>query len=263
MLNIIIGEKLNSSIKSTFEAMVNFDTDFIINSVKNQANAGADYIDVNTAMCGDEYNLMIKIVDLILEHTDCGISIDSADADVITKTAGYIYSKNRKFILNSVTLTERIDELIPVAVKYDCKIIAMLITAYGIKAEPDSRIANADTVIKRFIDSGIKPENIIIDMVVESLLGNYESSAVTCETLKRFKAKYPDITTLCGISNISYGLPNRAVLNAAFLSAVIHNGLDCAIYDVNAPENQAAVYLANLLRGDDEYCIDYINWTRE
>ena len=262
MLNIIIGEKLNSSIKSTHEAMTNFDTEYLIKSIKNQAEAGADYIDVNTAMCGNELHLMLKIVDLIIENTNCGISIDSADADVISKTADCIYSKNRKFILNSVTLTERVDELIPVAVKYNCKIIAMLIKAYGILADSESRMEHAGIIINRFLDSGIKPENIIIDMVVEALLTNHESAAITCETLKKFKAKYPEITALCGISNISYGLPNRSVLNAAFLSAVIHDGLDCAIYDVNAPENQAAVYSANLLRGDDEYCLDYINWTR-
>ena len=262
MLNIIIGEKLNSSIKSTCEAMTAFNTEHLIKLIKNQAEAGADYIDVNTAMCENEFDLMIKIIDLILENTDCGISIDSADANVISKTADYLYGKNREFILNSVTLTERADELIPVAVKYNCKIIAMLIKAYGVLADSESRMEHAGIIINRFLDSGIKSENIIIDMVVESLLSNYESAAVTCGTLKKFKEKYPDITTLCGISNISYGLPNRSALNAAFLSAVIHDGLDCAIYDVNAPENQAAVYLANLLRGDDEYCLDYINWTR-
>jgi len=263
MLDIIIGEKLNSSIKSTYNAMINFDETFIIKSITDQENAGADYIDVNTAVTENELDIMLKIVDLIINNSKCGISIDSPDTNVVSKTAEYIFSKGRKFIINSVTLTERIDEMIPVVLKYNCKIIAMPIAVYGAPLNVDERFTNAELIIEKFISGGVDTDNIIIDTVVESLLTNERSAYVTCETLQKLKEKYPQIKTICGISNISFGLPNRSDINAAFLSLVIHNGLDCAIYDVNAPENRSAVYLANLLSGDDEYCIEYINYTRD
>lgn len=260
MLDILIGEKLNSSIKSTYEALVNFNTEYIIKLITAQEAAGADYLDINTAMCENELDMMCKVIDLVIEHSSCGISIDSPSADVIAKTAEYI--KNREFILNSVTLTERIDELIPVALKHDCKIIAMPITAFGISSSADERMNNADIIIDKFISHGIKRKKIIIDVVVEALLANYNSAEITFKTLRKFKEKYPDITTLCGISNISYGLPNRPAINAAFLATAIHNGTDCAIVDVNAVENQTAINIANMLNGDDEYCIEYINYMR-
>lgn len=262
MLNIIIGEKLNSSIKSTYDAMINSDIDFIIKLITEQADAGANYLDVNTAMCENEPEMMIKIIDLILEYSSCGISIDSPNADVIIKAADYIAPKHRKFILNSITLTERIDELIPVALKYDCKIIAMPITAFGKTLDINERLNNTDIIINKLMENGIKNDNIIIDVVVESLLANDKSADITLNTLRKLKEKYPDIKTLCGISNISYGLPQRPVINAAFLSNAIMNGLDCAIFDINVIENQTAVHVANMLHGDDEYCMDYISFIK-
>ena len=263
MLDIIIGEKLNSSIKSTYNAMVNWDLDFIIKSIKDQENAGADYIDVNTAMTDNELETMVKIADLIIDNSDCGVSIDSPDADVVTKTAEHIFAKGRKFIINSVTLTERINEMIPVVLKYDCKIIAMPIAVYGAPLNVEQRFNNAAHLIEKFVSNGVSAKNFIIDTVVESLLTNHESAVTARDTLKKLKDKYPTVKVVSGISNISFGMPERSAINAAFLSLMIQTGLDCAIYDVNAPENQAAVYLANMLHGDDEYCIDFINWTRD
>lgn len=260
MLDIIIGEKLNSSIKSTYEAMISFDEDKLIEIIKSQESA--DYLDLNTAMCDDELGVMIKIIDLIIDNTDCGISIDSPNADIISKAADYINSKKRKFILNSVTMTERIDKLIPAAVKYDCKIIAMPIQAFGISADINERIANTEILLNKFHSHGIGNDKIIIDAVAESLIANHCSADITVKTVRRLKEIYPDIKIICGISNISYGLPGRPYINAAFLSSLILNGLDCAIIDITASENKTAIQISNMFNGDDEYLIDYITYIK-
>lgn len=254
MLDILIGEKLNSSV------LTDFNEENLLHLIKSQELSGADYLDVNTVMCDNELDMIIHIVDLILEQSNCGIVIDSSNADVITETAAYI--KNRSFILNSITMSERIDTLIPVAVKYNCGIIAMPIDTYGVSISVDDRLKNADILINRLLESGVDRKNIIIDMVVESLSTNYESAVTTLNFLKQFKLKYLDIKTLCGISNISYGLPDRPKINAAFLSTAIYQGLNCAILDITSPEINSAIHLSNLLNGDDEYCMDYINYIR-
>lgn len=254
MLEILIGEKINSSV------LTDFSDENLLHVIKSQELSGANYLDVNTVMCDNELDMMIHVVDLILEQSNCGIVIDSSNADVIAETAAYI--KNRPFILNSITMNERIDTLIPVSIKYDCEIIAMPIDTYGVSISVEDRLKNADILINRLSESGIDRKNIIIDMVVESLAANYESAVTILHFLKQFKNKYPDIKTLCGISNISYGLPDRPKINAAFLSTVIHHGLDYAILDVTSPEINSAIHLSNLLNGDDEYCMDYINYIR-
>jgi len=254
MFDLIIGEKLNSSVAKTFEAFENRNENYIIDLIKNQENAGASYLDVNTAMCASELETMIWVIDLILNNSKCGIVLDSINADVISQCAAHI--KNRNVIINSVTLKERIDDYMPIAVKYNTGIIAMTIEQFGKSAASDERVVIAGKLIDKLTGSGIKKENIYLDAVVDSLITDDQNARITLETI--YKLKKNDVKVICGVSNVSYGLPKRVNINSSFLSMAILCGADGAILDITSPVLQAAIYSANLLSGNDEYCMNFI-----
>ncbi|MCL2517303.1 MAG: dihydropteroate synthase [Oscillospiraceae bacterium] len=254
MFDLIIGEKLNSSVAKTIEAFENRDENYIIDLIKNQEYAGASYLDVNTAMCASELETMIWVIDLILNNSTCGIVLDSINADLISQCAAYI--KNRNVIINSVTLKERIDDYMPIAVKYNTGIIAMTIEQFGKIAASDERVVIAEKLIDKLTGGGIKKENIYLDAVVDSLITDDQNARITLETIYKLKKK--DVKVICGISNVSYGLPKRVNINSSFLSMAILCGADGAILDITSPVIQAAIHSANLLSGNDEFCMNFI-----
>ena len=256
MFDFIIGENLNSSVPKTFEAFENKDDSYIIDLIKSQENSGASYLDVNTAMCKNESDTMVWVIDLIINHSNCGILLDSINVDAIEYAAKHI--QNRNFIINSVTLTERINEYMPIALKYKAGIIGMAIQQFGAKTTSNERVINAGKLIETFLNYGIKKENIYIDAVVDSLITDDQNAKITLEAIYKIKNKFPDIKLICGISNLSYGLPKRININTAFLSMAILCGVDGAILDITSPAIQAAILSANMLCGNDEYCMNYI-----
>ena len=144
---IIIGEKLNSSIPRTFQAMQSKDEGYILNLIKSQDEAGSHYLDINTAICGQhELQTMEWVVKLALENSKCGIMLDSPSSEVILKTIPKI--GDRKLILNSVSLNERLKALLPTVVETQCGIVALPIGDSGMPKNFDEKFANAKKLIE-------------------------------------------------------------------------------------------------------------------
>jgi 5-methyltetrahydrofolate--homocysteine methyltransferase len=261
MLETIIGERLNSSVKTILEAMNCGDEDFIVDLIKKQELYGAEYLDINTAMCENEFDKMKWVVDLLCRNSQCIPVIDSLDLSTITSIAPLI--KDRQFIINSVNIGESTDEAARLAGHYNAGIIAMPIDDYGIEAGIQSKLTNADKLINIFVKNAVPLENIYVDAVTYSLFTNVESANMTFETIRQMKKTFPDIKVICGISNVSYGLPKRIYLNAAYLSIAISCGLDAAITDVCSPEIRAAIYASKALCGYDEYCYGYVSYVKK
>ncbi|HOV69144.1 MAG TPA: dihydropteroate synthase [Clostridia bacterium] len=258
---VIIGEKLNSSIPKTYNAFIDNDTEYIIGLIKAQEAAGAEYLDINTALSGDELSKMEKVVRLVLEHSSCGIMLDSTSPDVVVKTLPLI--KNRKVIINSVTLAERIDAIIPVAVQYNAGVVALPIGRYGMPKNASQRAENAFQLIEILTSNNIPKNNIYIDILAEALATNQSSAVEAINAIGLIKERYPNIHIICGLSNVSYGLPKRININAAFLSAAVFAGLDTVIMDITSPAIKQILYAALAVAGKDEYCMDYLEAIRE
>lgn len=258
---IIIGEKLNSSIPKTFTALTNNDTDYLVGLIKAQAEAGAHYLDINTSICGkDELAKMLELISLVLEHSECGIMIDSASPDIIKSSIGAV--GDRPTIINSVTLADRIDELLPVIKATGASVVALPIDAEGIPNTVDMRVANTELLINKITEYGISIDKIFIDVLAEALAVGNDNAMLTVRTISEIKKLFPSVKTTCGLSNISFGLPKRMNINSAFLSIAISHGLDSAIMDIISPTMQLSLATALALAGKDDYCMDYITAIR-
>lgn len=257
---IIIGEKLNSSIPSAFAVMQGED-EGIISLIKLQSEAGAQYLDINTAMFeGKEAEMMKRVARLVLANSECGLMLDSPNptvlADVIEEFAG------NKIILNSVTADERIDELAPIAAKYNCQVIVLPMDVNGIPESSYGRLSCAKNAIEKLVAAGVSEENIYIDAICETLATCDTNAKTSLEVIAKIKSETSAKTT-CGLSNVSFGLPKRAVLNGAFLAIATYLGLDSAIIDPTSKEIRKAMFATDAICGKDEYCMEYINFARD
>jgi cobalamin-dependent methionine synthase I len=259
---IIIGEKLNSSIPKTFEAMKNEDFDYILSQIKAQSGAGADFIDINTAVTGEnERGLMKKIIGLVLENSDCGIMPDSPDISVIAECAAD--TRGRKMIVNSVHADGDMDTAAYIHSKTGADIICMPIKGGRIPESAEERLENAKFAVSEMKKRGVAAENLFIDILVQSAATDGAAARAALETVTLVSGALPGVRTVAGLSNVSFGLPRRARVNASFLSMAMSRGLSAAILDPLSPSVRSAYFSAAALLGEDEFCMDYISYCRE
>ena len=258
---IIVGEKLNSSIPATLEALNAKDEATLIRLIQAQEKAGADYLDINTALCihGEEESL-IWLTQLAMKHSSCGIMLDSPSPQAITAAAAIV--KDRPLILNSVTLTHRIDQIAPLAKAIGAGVVGLPIDEKGIPEDAEARTDNALRLVKMLSDYGIAYEQIYIDVLAQAISVGSNNAISALHTLHRVKTYCPGVNTICGLSNVSFGLPGRVNINCAFLSGAYLAGLSSAILDITSPAIRKTLAAARALAGDDEYCLEYIGVIR-
>lgn len=259
---IRISEKLNSSIPSVLTAFEQKDEDFLIDLIQKQEAAQAEYIDINTAVLQEkELEAMLYAIDLVQKHSAMGIMIDSPDVAVIEAAVNAI--SNRKIIINSVTLTARIEELTPLLQSHpEIMVVGLPIPESGIPATARERVDCAKELISKLKEKGIGEERILIDVIVEALSVGDNNARVVLDTICLFKQECPGVLTTGGFSNVSFGLPKRMILNTAFLAMAMYAGLDSAIMDVASDSMRKSYRAINALLGQDEYCLDYIDEIR-
>jgi 5-methyltetrahydrofolate--homocysteine methyltransferase len=258
---IIIGEKLNSSIPNTLTAINDGDEQYLIDLIKSQEENGANFLDINTAICGeDELPKLIWLVELALANSKCGIMLDSPSPTVIKEAIKII--KDRKVIINSVTLTDRIDELLPVIKETGASVVGLPIDNVMMPETAEKRVDNANKLIEKITAFRISADKIYIDVLAEALSVGNENAMVAINTIRKIKELHPDVKTICGLSNISFGLPKRMNINCAFLTAAVVAGLDSAIMDIVSPTMKTCLVSSLALAGKDDYCLDYISLIR-
>ncbi len=258
---ILIGEKLVSSIPRTLAAMQARNFAALDRMIERQIEAGARYLDVNTALLGeDELPMMLELIARIGAHEGVGVMIDSPSAKVLG--AALKANAGMDIIVNSVTVTERIDELLPLIAGTSVGVVGMPV-AERMPQNARERVENAERLIARLTEAGIPLEKIYIDCVVETLATDDGNPMKSIETIRELRARYGDVHLIAGLSNISYGLPNRAALNAAFLAMAVGAGLDSAILDVTSAQMRLAIAATRAVAGEDEYSMDYIALCRE
>lgn len=260
---IIIGEKINTSLKNTQSAVENNDRVLIEQLAKSQVEAGAVYLDVN---CGtfmdEEINKMDWLIRVIQGVTDIPLCIDSPNSKAIE--AGLKVNRNGTPIINSITAEkERWNTVLPLIVEYSTSVIALCMDDSGIPDEPEKRLMIAHKIAEELLKKGISTDNIFFDPMVKPISVDNQSGKLTLEAMRLIKKEIPEAHLTCGLSNVSYGLPVRKLLNKSFLSASIFAGLDTAIVDPLDKKLMSTLFAAEALVGKDEYCIEYINKYRE
>jgi Methionine synthase I, cobalamin-binding domain len=260
---LIIGERINSTRAHIQEAIKARDGAFIVKEAKKQIEAGAAFIDVNCAMSlGDEVQDTDWVISVIQsEIADVSISIDSPNYLAI-KRALETYRAKGKLFINSITgEQERIDLIVPLAVKYNTSLIALTMGDSGMPNSAEERAAIAKDILARVSLKGLKAEDLYFDPLIRPI-------STEPEQAKEFLRSIPMIRslgakTVCGLSNISYGLPNRKVINSIFLAMAIQSGLDAAILDPTEKQVISSISAAEALICKDEYCAEYIKAFRE
>lgn len=256
----IIGERINPSGKEHIEkALLEQDFDEIVSEAIEQKMAGAHILDINVGLSNiDEKDVMTKIVSEIQGMVNIPLQIDSTDPEVI-EAALRIY--NGKPIINSVT-GERafMESIFPIAKKYGACVVGLTLDERGIPQSAKGRLEIAGRIVETALEYGIAKEDIIIDPLVLAAFSKQETIAVTLEAIEIIK-KELGVKTMLGISNISYGLPKRSLLNRTFLAMALSKGLDSAIIDP-LDDNMIETIdgyrvIANLDRGSVDYIKKY------
>ncbi|HPE94775.1 MAG TPA: dihydropteroate synthase [Bacillota bacterium] len=256
---IIVGEKLNSSIPSVLKIFESGDEQAAAALIRQQAK-NADMLDINTALCADERGMMAKTLALALETTQCSIMLDSPDPTVILDVA--CLCGDRETVINSVTPSQRIDELSDLLSTGKYGIVALPVGEAGTPETAQERVRIAELLVNRLVRVGVREDRIYVDALVEAAAFGQNNAKTTLETVSLLKKTLPVSKTVMGVSNVSFGLPARANLNNAFLACAVMAGLDMAIIDAAATSTVSALRAAGVLAGEDEYGIEYIDYIR-
>lgn len=253
---IKIGERINSSRKTIARALEAKDETLIRGEAKLQEGAGVDMLDVNSAFNSkDEVADMEWLVKIVQEETNLPLSIDSPDPEAIE--AGLKIHKG-KAVVNSTTLeNKRAETILPLVKKYNTEVVILTMDEKGMPSNASERVAMAERALKLAEEHGIPAEDLYIDPLVRPISSEPKQALEVIESVKLIKSKY-NLKIICGLSNVSFGLPDRSILNAVFLAMMLSAGLDAAILDPIDKKIKAVLKASDALLGKDEFCKEYI-----
>lgn len=260
---IIIGELINGSRDPVQQAILNHDEDAIADLAVRQAEAGADFIDCNVGMVGAaEIEQMTWLVEVVARAVDVPVCIDTANPEAMR--AGFdAFEGDGRPVCNSVTLErERLERFLPIVAERDVQVVALVMTDEGVPQDVRGRVDGAVRLVEALTDAGIAYEDVYIDPVVTPLSVDPEGARVVTDAIAEIASALPDCHTICGVSNVSYGLPRRTLLNRVFLCQAIRSGLDSAILDPLDAPTMSTIYAAEALAGRDEWCAGYLSASR-
>jgi 5-methyltetrahydrofolate--homocysteine methyltransferase len=257
---IVIAERINGTLPIIKTVIQNRDQESLLDLAKQQARAGADYIDINVGTGigsrEDEIQAMEWAVETIQKEVETPLCIDSADPAVLE--SGLKSRNGRPSLINSAKAEkESLDEVVPLASTYSAPLVALTMDESGIPKTVEDRLHAAEKVVTACDSLGVPIEDVFFDLLVMPISTDVKHGLITLAAISEVKKQFPGCKTVLGISNVSYGLPARARLNAAFLVMAIYAGLDAAIIDPLDNEVSAAVKTAEVLVGRDRHCRKY------
>ena len=259
---VIIGERINpTGRKLLAEQMRAGDFSRVERDALAQVEAGARMLDVNAGIpLADEPAILARTVQLVQALVDVPLSIDSSIVEALE--AGLAVYRGKPLV-NSVTgEEERLERVLPLVRKYGAAVVAISNDDTGISEDPDVRFAVAKRIVERAADHGIPREDVVVDPLVMPIGALANAGQQVFRIVRRLKDEL-NVNSTCGASNVSFGLPHREGVNAAFLPMAISNGLTSAITNPLSPEVRAAVMAADVLMGNDRDAARWIRRFRE
>ncbi|OIQ54822.1 dihydropteroate synthase [Neomoorella thermoacetica] len=260
---LIIGEKINSTRKSIDRAVRSRDVESIREVVLNQVNAGADMLDVNcgTLDAQDEPVAMEWLVKTVQETADVPLCIDSANYKALAAGLGV---HRGKAMINSISgETERYKNVLPLVKEYGASVVALCMDDKGIPANLNQALEVGTRLVGNLLDAGVPVDDIYFDPLVRSVATNPETVVETLRLMEEISDRFSGLHFVSGLSNVSFGLPERRHLNRAYVVLSMASGLDAVIVDPLDSTLMALVYATEALLNKDQFCMQYIRCYRE
>jgi 5-methyltetrahydrofolate--homocysteine methyltransferase len=255
---IVVGELINASRKAIAAAIEAQDVDAIQNIAREQVEAGADYIDVNAGVfVGKEAQYLTWLVEVVQTAVDVPCCIDSPDPNAIE--AALAVHRGTAMINSISSEKERLETLLPIVGGTELKIVALCMSDEGMPETAAQRMAIAEPLINRLLQRNIPVGNIYVDPLVQPVSTNDVFGKEFLNAIEAITTHFEGIHTMCGLSNISYGLPERKLLNQTFAAMALARGLDGLIINPLDRRMMATLYAANALAGNDEWCSAYLD----
>lgn len=253
----IIGERINPTGRKDLAAeMAAGVLERVGSDALAQVNAGATVLDVNAGIpMVDEPALLAKVVRFVQSLTDVPLSIDSSVAEALARG---LEAYNGKALVNSVTgEDERMETVFPLVKKHGAAVIGLTMDEAGIPETPEQRLAVARRILSRAQDHGISAADVLIDPLVLPVGASPKAGRTVLETLRLVREEL-GVNTVCGASNVSFGLPGRSAVNSSFLSMTVAAGITAVIANPLDGQSLTGILTGDLLMGNDEHCRNWI-----
>lgn len=256
---LIVGELINTSRKAIKPIVESWDEEALKKVAKDQDEAGAHYIDVN---CGtqvhNEPEVMKWMVETVQEVTDKPLCIDTPNPEALK--VGLENHRNGQPMINSISNEkERYEAILPLVQKYNAKVISLCMDDSGMPETAADRIKVIDEFVPKLLDAGIPLDDIYLDPLLKPIGTSATAGTEVLDTIRYIADNYPEAHTICGLSNVSHGLPNRKYLNQAFLIQTMTSGMDAYILNPLDKRLMAFLFSSQALLGKDDYCGQYLS----
>jgi 5-methyltetrahydrofolate--homocysteine methyltransferase len=263
---LIIGELINSTRKEVKEALQNQDEKTIRKLARQQVDAGADLLDVNTATSRkQEIEHLEWVIGLIYDEVgeDVRLVIDSPNTEAVSR--GLELSKTRPLVNSINNKAESQEKLVPLLKEHDAEFIGLTMGAKGMPQTTEDRLNEAEQLLETISKKGLKPERLFFDPLVMTVGSNQEQPLYVINTVRAIKERWGDqgVKTSVGLSNVSHGLPKRTLINRAYLAMLLEAGLDAALIDPLDRGMVDTLRASEAILGIDASCLNYIKYMRE
>lgn len=258
---ILVGERLNSSRKAVFEAFQRKDKEFFVEEARRQEEAGAGYIDINAAALLDEEIPSLEwAIPLLQSNLRVPLSLDTPNPEALEK--GLKIHQGRA-LLNSLTgEKKKIQKLLPLIQEYHPCVIVLCLDEEGVPQNPEKAFSIAERTVNFLFNAGLAKDDIFVDPLVRPVGVDWRSTRLFLDSLVLIKRNLPEVHLIAGISNVSFGLPQRKLLNRTLLVLALHAGLDAAICDPLDKDLLASLYASEALLGKDPSLKNYLRFHR-
>ncbi|MDY6844585.1 MAG: dihydropteroate synthase [Thermodesulfobacteriota bacterium] len=255
---IVVGEKINTSRKSIEDAVNKRDTSFITQVASDQAKAGAHFIDVNAGTLMDkEVDSLCWLVETVQSVVDIPLCLDSPNPKALSEA---LKRHKGEPMINSISLeTDRFQSLLPVITSQPCHVVALCMARTSMPVTVEERVHVGSELIEKLTGEGIPLAKIYVDPLVQPVSVDTHMGKATLEAISTIMSDFPGVNTICGLSNISFGLPERRLINRIFLVLCMSYGLSAAILDPTDKHLMKNILTTEMILGKDEYCENFLD----
>ncbi|MBA7475161.1 MAG: methyltetrahydrofolate cobalamin methyltransferase [Dehalococcoidia bacterium] len=255
---VIVGEKINTSRKSVEEAVGRKDATFIAKMAREQAEAGADYIDINAGtFLEQEADYLCWLVETVQGEVDLPLSLDSPNPKALSEA---MKRHKGEPMINSISLEEdRFKSLLPLITSRPCRVVALCIAKTSMPTTTEDRVQVGSELIEKLTGAGFPLEKIYVDPLIQPISVDTSMGMAALGAISKIMNDFPGVNTICGLSNISFGLPERSLVNRNFLVLCLAYGLSATILDPTDRKIMTTLLTIEMLLGRDEYCGNFID----
>jgi len=252
----VIGERINDSKARVKQAVSERDEEFIRDLAQRQVEAGVDWLDVSAGgVPKREPQDLVWLVQTVQEAVDVPLCLDSANPIAL---AAAMEEVRQPPLINSISGEKaRLHGILPLVRDADCSIIALAMDDRGVPSSVEDRLTAIQSLLGELHGAGVADERIYVDPLVAAVAADIESGRVALDTMRAVRGEFPDVHIVSGLSNVSFGLPVRSLINRSFLTLALEAGLDTAILDPLDRELRKALLAAEVVLGHDRYCLNY------